>query len=156
LLWVAAACGPSLDAGNSDVRAAFSSHRQYFEATVTGVVARPIPDEAGVSPHQRFIVDLDGGGSVEVVVNLDIVQRIPVVPGDRVTVRGEYVWNPEGGLLHWVHHDPSARHAAGYVEVNGTTYSLVLRPARDASGWLRQPRTDRSRGRFDSPSKAAI
>jgi hypothetical protein len=39
-----------------------------------------------------------------------------------VAFRGEYEWNPEGGIIHWTHHDPGGRHAGGWLKHKGKTY----------------------------------
>jgi hypothetical protein len=31
---------------------------------------------------------------------------VPFKRGDRVAFRGEYVWNAQGGVVHWTHRDP--------------------------------------------------
>jgi hypothetical protein len=31
-------------------------------------------------------------------------------------------WNPQGGVIHWTHHDPAGRHLSGWVKHNGRTY----------------------------------
>jgi hypothetical protein len=36
-----------------------------------------------------------------------------------VQFSGEYIYNKEGGFVHWTHHDPKGSHSAGYLEVNG-------------------------------------
>ncbi len=72
-------------------------------------------DEAG-SRHQRFIVRLDSGTTVLVAHAVDVAGRVsPLQVGDELSFRGEYVWNPRGGLVHWTHHDPVGRHAAGWI-----------------------------------------
>ena len=53
--------------------------------------------------------------------NIDLAPRIPVAQGDAVTIKGEYVWNNRGGVLHWTHHDPKGR-KGGWVEVAGKRY----------------------------------
>ncbi|MHB8572255.1 MAG: DUF3465 domain-containing protein [Candidatus Dormibacteria bacterium] len=121
LLAVAACGGPS---GNDQVRAAFRDHHSYLEVTASGSVQRTLADLPGASPHQRFIMELDGGGQTLLVdVNLDIAGRVPVSPGESVQVHGEYIWNSQGGLVHWVHRDPSGRHEPGWVQVGGRLYS---------------------------------
>ena len=42
--------------------------------------------------------------------------------GDHVIVHGEYVWNAQGGLIHFTHHDPQGTHEGGYILDGGTTY----------------------------------
>jgi hypothetical protein len=32
------------------------------------------------------------------------------------------VWNEQGGLIHWTHHDPNGRHVAGWIKHNERTY----------------------------------
>ena len=48
--------------------------------------------------------------------------RVPVTEGDHVIVHGEYVWNAQGGLIHFTHHDPQGTHEGGYIQDNGKTY----------------------------------
>jgi hypothetical protein len=47
---------------------------------------------------------------------------VPVAVGDHVIVHGEYVWNAQGGLIHFTHHDPQGTHEGGYIQENGKTY----------------------------------
>ncbi|MBM4117331.1 DUF3465 domain-containing protein [bacterium] len=39
--------------------------------------------------------------------------------GDALSARGEYEWNPEGGVLHWTHRDPEGRRPGGWIERAG-------------------------------------
>ena len=48
--------------------------------------------------------------------------RAPVKHGDHVIVHGEYIWNAQGGLIHFTHHDPQGTHEGGYIQDGGTTY----------------------------------
>ena len=45
--------------------------------------------------------------------NIDVAPRIPLTINDPTSVKGEYVWNAQGGLIHWTHHDPARRHPGG-------------------------------------------
>lgn len=92
--------------------------------TVRGTVDRVLPDQTGpAGPHERFIVRLaDVGLTLLIEHNLSIAPRVPVSAGGTVTIRGEYVWNAEGGLLHFTHHDPDGSHTGGYILYGGTRY----------------------------------
>lgn len=83
-----------------------------------------LADQNGPSgPHERFIVRLgDVGMTVLVEHNLSLARRVPVATGQPVVVHGEYIWNAEGGLLHFTHRDPDHRHEDGYVLYGGTRY----------------------------------
>jgi hypothetical protein len=55
--------------------------------------------------------------------NIDLAPRIyDVREGDDVSFSGVYEWNPEGGVIHWTHHDPDGRHPGGWLKHNGKTY----------------------------------
>jgi len=65
------------------------------------------------------------GGMTQTVLidnNVDIGRRAAVAVGDAVTVHGEYVWNEQGGLIHFTHHDPAHTHEGGWIEVDGVRY----------------------------------
>jgi hypothetical protein len=32
------------------------------------------------------------------------------------------VWNAQGGMVHWTHHDPEGRHVSGWLKHNWRTY----------------------------------
>ena len=84
---------------------------------------RVLADDLDGSRHQRFIVQLASGQTLLVTHNIDIAARIDGLnAGDRVSFNGEYIWNDEGGVIHWTHHDPQGRHVAGWVIHDGKTY----------------------------------
>ena len=74
------------------------------------------------SRHQRFVLDIGYGWTLLVAHNIDLVERVPVGLGDRVSLRGMYEWNDLGGLVHWTHHDPTGVEDGGYVEFGGKIY----------------------------------
>ena len=52
--------------------------------------------------------------------------NIDLAPGSAAFARateseffGEYEWNPQGGVIHWTHHDPGGRHVGGWLNHNG-------------------------------------
>jgi hypothetical protein len=88
-----------------------------------GVVTRILADDLAGSRHQRFIVSLGSGQTVLIAHNIDIAPRVTgLQSGDRIGFYGEYVWNEKGGMVHWTHHDPQARHVTGWLKHNGHTY----------------------------------
>lgn len=104
------------------VTEAFRSHRSNLEVETGGRVLRVLPDDRQGSPHERFIVRVEGGPTVLVAHNLDLASRVPVAAGDSVELHGEYEWNPQGGVIHWTHRDPEGRHAAGWIRLQGHLY----------------------------------
>ena len=60
--------------------------------------------------------------TVLIVHNIDLAPRVPLQVGDSVSLRGDYVWNDRGGLVHWTHHDPAGRHIPGWIEHRGRRY----------------------------------
>ncbi len=74
--------------------------------------------------HEAFDVRTDDGRRLEIVDNVALAPRIPVVPGDRIGVRGELIPDASRGpLVHWTHHDPAGVHEDGYLDLNGRRYA---------------------------------
>lgn len=88
-----------------------------------GEVIRVLSDDLKGRRHQRFIIRLASGQTLLVAHNVDIAPRIEgLKEGDNVRFKGEFVWNEEGGVIHWTHHDPQGRHVAGWLKHNGKTF----------------------------------
>jgi cold shock CspA family protein len=88
-----------------------------------GVVVRVLSDDNDGSRHQRFILRLASGQTLLIAHNIDIANRIEALSsGDRVEFYGQYESNPEGGVIHWTHHDPDGNHVAGWLKHNGMVY----------------------------------
>ena len=85
---------------------------------------RTFPDRtSNTGTHEQFIIKLTSQDlTVEIEHNISIAKRVPVTDGDHVIVHGEYIWNAQGGLIHFTHHDPQGTHENGYIVDNGTTY----------------------------------
>lgn len=86
-----------------------------------GVVKKLLPDDREGARHQKLLVEA-GGGTVLLVHNIDLAPRIETKPGEAISFRGEYIWNEQGGLVHWTHHDPRGRHEGGWVKVGDRTF----------------------------------
>ena len=130
-LAIAAACSPTpavqpsaVASDNSAARRAFAGHTDGVELTITGTVDRVLSDQSGPSgPHERFVVALaDVTMTVLVEHNLSIAPRVPVAAGEAVVVHSEYIWNAQGGLVHFTHHDPDRSHEGGYILYAGKRY----------------------------------
>ena len=88
-----------------------------------GTVVRVLSDDNDGSRHQRFILELGSERTLLVAHNIDLAPRIPSLSkGDTVSFYGEYETNSRGGVIHWTHHDPQGRHAAGWLEHEGRRY----------------------------------
>ena len=119
----AAGCNSaSVDNDNANGRA-FNSRTSDIQVEGEGVVSRILSDDLNGSRHQRFIVRLGTGQTVLITHNIDLAPRIDGLrEGDMVAFNGEYVWNAEGGVIHWTHHDPQGRHVTGWIKHKGRTY----------------------------------
>ena len=123
LLLLSSACAPATS-DNAAVERDYAEKRSTVEVTAEGAVTRVLADESGPSGlHQRFIIRLAGSTQTVLVENnVTIGQRAPVLVGDDVIVHGEYVWNDQGGLIHFTHHDPAPAHEGVWIELKGVRY----------------------------------
>lgn len=110
------------DDGTAELERLFQNRQSGTVVEVTGQVTRLLADDSQGAPHQRFIIQLPNGRTVLVAHNLDLAERVPVQIGDTVSLRGEYEWNDQGGVLHWTHHDPNGERPGGWISYQGTRY----------------------------------
>ncbi len=121
------ATASSTDDANGAVYDAWANGRSHIEVTATGSVARILGTRRGPSGmHEGFLLHLRGsagrGLTVRVEDNVDLTGPIPLTAGDDIEVRGEYVYDASGGLIHDTHRDPRGRRDGGYVKVGGKVY----------------------------------
>lgn len=110
-------------ADNGALLAAIAARAEDVQVEGGGIVAKVLPDDNQGSRHQRFIVSLETGDTVLIAHNIDLAPRVePLKAGDSVTFFGEYVWNPQGGVVHWTHHDPQGRHPDGWIRRAGKIF----------------------------------
>jgi hypothetical protein len=115
--------GDALSGADRTLSSAFDSGRSGFQIEGRGEVVRILSDDLDGDRHQRFILRLQSGQTLLIAHNIDIAPRITGLgSGDTVAFNGEYEWNPEGGVIHWTHHDPGGRHTAGWLKHGGRTY----------------------------------
>lgn len=110
---------PQANAAGS-IDAAVARHLHDVSVQGSGRVLRVLPNDTQGSPHQRFLLRLASGATVLIAHNTELAPRLEALhEGDTVEFSGEYVWNPKGGVVHWTHHDPAGRHAAGWLRHAG-------------------------------------
>lgn len=116
--------GPAAAPGTSRVTVAeaFAARQSDVWVEESGTVVALLRDDLEGSRHQKFLLRLGDGATLLVSHNIDLAPRVPVEKGDEVTVRGEYVWNDKGGLVHWTHHDPNGRLEGGWIRHAGREY----------------------------------
>ena len=111
------------NAGEQAIRQAFENQSSNLQVEASGKVIKLLQDDTRAPRHQRFLLKLDNGISLLIAHNIDLAKRInDLKVGDTVSFNGEYEWNNKGGVLHWTHHDPQGRHAAGWLQHNGKIY----------------------------------
>lgn len=110
-------------AGDSVLQDAYTRQQSNVQVTGVGIVTKVLKDDLDGSRHQRFLLELGSGQTLLVSHNIDLAPRVEnLKAGDTVEFFGEYEWNPRGGVIHWTHHDPRGRHAAGWIKHRGKTY----------------------------------
>jgi len=108
---------------DSALASAFENKTGNLQITGKGTVSKILKDDTNGSRHQRFILRLDSGQTLLVAHNIDLAPRINTLrEGDILMFNGEYEWSAKGGVIHWTHHDPNGRHAAGWLKHNGQIY----------------------------------
>nr|WP_026348996.1 DUF3465 domain-containing protein [Psychrobacter lutiphocae] len=115
-----------LSCRNSLITEAFNEQRSAVQVKGCGKVVAILPDDNEGSRHQRFIVQLEGiqpDHTVLIAHNIDLASRIDALKkGDDVVFYGQYEYNSQGGVVHWTHHDPAARHQHGWIEHKGKRF----------------------------------
>lgn len=110
-------------ANDSVLNDAYNNHQSDVQVQGAGNVIKLLSEDNKGSRHQRFILRLDSGQTILVAHNIDLAPKIANLRvNDLIEFYGEYEWNSRGGVIHWTHHDPSNRHAHGWLRHNGTTY----------------------------------
>jgi hypothetical protein len=111
------------DCSGDALVAAYRDHQSRVEVCGSGVIAKVLRDDTQGTRHQRFIVRLPAGQTVLIAYNFDIAPHIEGLRADApIEFVGEYAWNPQGGIVHWTHHDPGGHHLAGWIQYGGRQY----------------------------------
>jgi hypothetical protein len=109
--------------GCRGVRQDFAHHVSGAWVTLSASVERTLSDSFGRYRHQRFIVQCGSGQTILIVNDVSIGKRVPVSVGGFVGVKGQYIWNAQGGLVHFTHHDDSGGEG-GWILWRGRLFSL--------------------------------
>ena len=105
------------------IQKAFDDETSDLQILQQGKVYKILEDDLDGTRHQKFIVGLINGQTLLLAHNIDLAPRIDnLQAGDRVVFFGEYEWNRHGGVVHWTHKDPAARHVDGWIDHQGIRY----------------------------------
>ncbi len=110
---------------NAAVCRIYSAQESRAEVVASGTVVDVLGTRRGPSGnHEGFLLRLGGGCDllVRVETNVDLTGPVPIRTGENAIVKGEYEYEPMGGVIHWTHHDPRGRHDGGYVRLGDRSY----------------------------------
>jgi len=108
---------------NTAIVEAFKQRKSNVLVEGKGEVKKLLADDNNGSRHQKFLVKISPDQTLLFAHNLDLAARVePLAVGDTVEFKGEYVFNPKGGIVHWTHKDPQGHHEAGWIKHNGQIY----------------------------------
>jgi hypothetical protein len=116
----------TLDTSSTNSRAVatlYANKRSDVPVEDAGTVVKLLADDNKGSRHQKFLVKVATGQTLLFAHNIDLAPRLDELNvGDTVQFKGEYVYNPKGGVVHWTHKDPQGQHEGGWIQLNGKTY----------------------------------
>lgn len=108
---------------DSVFRSYFENETSSIQVLASGVVKIILDDDLDGDAHQKFILELQSGQTLLVTHNIDLAPRVDDISvGAAIYVYGEYIWNSEGGLVHWTHKDPDGEHEDGWIVFDGVKY----------------------------------
>ncbi len=112
------------DDGSGLIQELFDEQQSDVWVSGEGVVTKLLADDNDGSRHQKFILELSTGQTLLISHNIDIAPRLDdIQKGDTVEFKGEYIYNEQGGLVHWTHHDPDGDSEGGFLKLNGEVFS---------------------------------
>ena len=95
----------------------FSEFSNKSWVTGAGKVTRILDDDLEPPCHQRFILSDESGHTILIAHNIDEANRIAGLSiGDVIAFKGEYISNPQGGVVHWTHPSHSAYKLGGWLK----------------------------------------
>jgi hypothetical protein len=107
----------------SEINTIYANRDSGVEVTVKGNITKILSDDTVGGKRQRFIIQMLNGQTILITHNIDIAPRVVgITIGSRVYVQGEYIWNNQGGIIHWTHHDPAGVHKNGWIVFGDNKY----------------------------------
>lgn len=97
-------------------------HLMNYQVEGAARVLKILPEDLKGRAHQRFLLKLSNGGTILVAHNIDLAPRVPLSPGDVVRVRGEFIWNQKGGVIHYTHRSTSRARQGGWIRFRSLFY----------------------------------
>ena len=111
----------SMDAGA--IVEAHGVHRNLPQVQGSGVVVKVLKDDTKGLKHQKFLLKVSDNITILIAHNLDLAPRVEDIrEGDVIEFKGEYIYTPKGGTVHWTHKDLRGNHQAGWLKHKGKTY----------------------------------
>ena len=111
---------------NDTLVQAFQTKQSERQVQGCGTIIKALPDDNDGSRHQKILIELTDvtpKQTLLLVHNIDLAPRVAdVAKGTSISFYGEYIYSDKGGLVHWTHHDPAARHQGGWIDSNGERY----------------------------------
>ncbi|MGH7244599.1 MAG: DUF3465 domain-containing protein [Phycisphaerales bacterium] len=120
---------------SSPSRSATRTIRELYNARASdawvetsGRVEKLLTDDTDTSDnsdkHQKFLLLVPGDITVLVAHNISTAPRVPIKPGDTISLRGEYEYTEKGGTVHFTHKPKFASRnvQSGYIEFKGMRY----------------------------------
>lgn len=108
---------------NTAVEQAFAHKQSNVWVQGSGVVAKLLADDNRGARHQKFLVRINAAQTLLFAHNIDLSPRIDALKvGDSIEFKGEYVFNPKGGVIHWTHRDPKGQYQGGWIKHQGNTF----------------------------------
>ncbi len=108
---------------NSTLIDAFRNKKSDIFVEGSGTVKKLLADDNKGSRHQKFLVSISPEQTLLFAHNIDLAARAADLQvGDEINFRGEYVYNPKGGVVHWTHHDPQGNGKSGWIKHRDNIY----------------------------------
>jgi hypothetical protein len=102
---------------------AYDAHRNLPQVQGSGVVVKVLKDDTNGLQHQKFLLKVSNNITILIAHNIDLATRVDDIhEGDTVGFKGEYIYTPKGGTVHWTHKELRGNHASGWLEHNGKKY----------------------------------